>query len=101
MEFFAIPYFSETKRWCEGGYGGTGERAPKYPEKFLMVLLATYTTKLVYLPPPPHRTTGLGPYPVPPLYLYINEHAVVGFVQLFVSFRFHRKFERDFRFASR
>ena len=88
-----------------GVYGGTAERAPKYPEKFLMVLLATYTTKLVYPPSPsPHRTTGLGPYPAhppPPSYLYVDENAVVGLVQLFVPFRFDRKFERYFRFARR
>ena len=64
-----------------------------------MVLLSTYTTKLVYLPPP----TGQQAWdPTPsPLYLYIDEHAVVGLVEFFVPFRFHRKLERYFRFARR
>ena len=53
---------------------------------------------------PPHRTTGLGPYPVTPLlllYLYIDEHTVICLVQLFVPFRFNRKFKWYFRFARR
>ena len=36
----------------EGRYGGTGERAPptpKYLDKFLTVLLATFTTGLVFV----------------------------------------------------
>ena len=82
-----------------GGYGGTGERAPKYPEKFLMVLLATNTTKLVYPQPPPAQDNRPGT--LPPLYLYVDEHSMVCLVQLFVPFRFDRKFEWYFGFARR
>ena len=37
----------------------------------------------------------------PPPYLYIDEHTVVCLVQLFVPFRFNRKFKWYFRFARR
>ena len=44
---------------------------------------------------------GTLPRPPPLLYLYIDEHTVVCLVQLFVPFRFNRKFKWYFRFARR